>query len=316
MKSRWAKWTMSAGLAIAAAPLCAQAAPAAAPAGAIPVAAGPPIRLWPQGAPGAGARAHEPEQAEDYWVKNVHDPSLTLFRPPALHQTGTAIIVIPGGGHRLLVWTNEGIKVARALNRFGITALVLKYRLAREPGSPYDIPRDAAEDARRAVRYVRQHAAALGVDPHRIGVMGFSAGGELVSLIADNPAPPPAPGGSAADPLAQGDARPDFQVLVFPGPLGIPAKAVATAPPAFITAGSLDACCAAPSVQLYEQLRTAHVPAELHMYAGADHAFNLDETDRIAVLHWPDRLADWLADQGLLNPAPPGATPGQPVASH
>jgi acetyl esterase/lipase len=97
-------------------------------------------------------------------------------------------------------------------------------------------------------------------------------------------------------------ARPDFQILVFPGPHGIPATAVSTAPPAFLVAGSLDPCCAAPSVQLYEQLRKAGISAELHMYADSTHAFNLDESNRISILHWPDRLNDWLADSGWLSP--------------
>jgi acetyl esterase/lipase len=188
--------------------------------------------------------------------------------------------------------------VARALNRLGITVFVLKHRLAREAGSTYTVARDAAGDARRAVRFVRAHAADYGVDPHRIGVMGFSAGGELVTLIADNPDPGLNPPRDAID---RTDARPDFQVLVFPGPLGLPARAVDHAPPAFLVAGSRDECCATPTVQLYEQLRAAGVSAELHMYAEAGHAFNLDETDRISVLHWPDRLADWLADGGWLD---------------
>jgi acetyl esterase/lipase len=174
-----------------------------------------------------------------------------------------------------------------------------EYRLARERGSTYTIEGNAADDARRAVRWVRAHAADYGVDPHRIGVMDMSAGGELVSLIADNPAPAPNP--AAADPLDRVSARPDFQVLVFPGPLGIPGKAVTGAPPAFITAGALDECCAEPAVTLYEQLRKAGVPAELHIYAGAGHAFNFDESNRISVLHWPDRLAEWMADEGLLD---------------
>ncbi|HEX8839768.1 MAG TPA: dienelactone hydrolase family protein, partial [Sphingomicrobium sp.] len=126
----------------------------------------------------------------------------------------------------------------------------------------------------------------------------FSAGGEIVSLLADNRAAEAAPARDAVDRVS---GRPDFQVLVFPGPLGVPANNVADAPPAFITAGSLDDCCAAPAVQLYEQLRKAGKPAELHMYAGAGHAFNLDESNRISILHWPDRLADWLADEGFLN---------------
>lgn len=256
------------------------------------------IPLWPNGAPGSKARRSEPEIARDYWVRNIHDPSLIAFPANPAHRSGAAIIIFLGGGHRLLVWTNEGTKVATALNRMGVTAFVVKYRLANEPGSTYTVAGDAADDARRAVRWVRAHATDYGIDPTRVGVMGFSAGGELVSLISDNPEPAGRPVTDATDRLS---ARPDFQILVFPGPAGLPASDASHAPPAFITAGSLDQCCAAPSVALYQQLREAHVSAELHMYAGADHAFNLDESNRISILHWPDRLADWLADEGWLD---------------
>ena len=257
------------------------------------------IALWPNGAPGSEARRSEPEQAQDYWVKNVHNPSLTLFPADPAHATGASIIVIPGGGHQLIVWTTEGLNVARALNRMGISVFLLKYRLAGEPGSGYSVERDAAADARRAVRWVRAHAAEHGLDPARIGVMGFSAGGELVSLIADNPEPAAAAGRS--DAIDRVSGRPDFQILVFPGPRAAEARAIAAAPPAFLVAGSRDECCAAPTVVLYEQLRKAGVSAELHMYADSDHAFNLDESNRISILHWPDRLHDWLLDGGWLD---------------
>jgi acetyl esterase/lipase len=253
------------------------------------------VSLWPNGAPGSEKRRGEPEIAKDYWVRNVHNPSLTVFRPA--RQNGAAVIVIPGGAHKLIVWTSEGVSVAHALNRYGLTAFVLKYRLAREEGSPYAIE-DAVSDVRRAVRWVRAHAGDYGVDPKRIGIMGFSAGGELVSLEADNVPKPQSPPTDAVDRFSD---RPDFQVLIFPGPLGVPANDVAHAPPAFIAAGTLDECCATPAVALYEQLRTAKRDAELHMYAGSGHAFNLDESDRISIVHWPDRLADWLADEGFLD---------------
>lgn len=257
------------------------------------------IKLWPNGAPGSERRRAEPEQAAEYWVKNIHDPSLTVYPADPRHANGAAVIVVPGGGHRILVWTTEGIATAQPLARLGVTTFVLKYRLAREEGSTYSIEKDAASDLRRAIRWVRAHAAEYGVDPHRIGVMGYSAGGELVTLVADNPAPAASGTGDALDKV---DARPDFQILVFPGPLGLPAKAVAGAPPAFLTAGSLDACCATPTVTLFEQLRGAKVPAELHMYSHADHAFNLGETSTLlSVAHWPDRLGDWLADGGWLD---------------
>ena len=256
------------------------------------------VSIWPVDAPRLPRRG-EPEIAKEYWVRNVHNPSLTIFRPK--RQNGAAVIVIPGGAHKLLVWTTEGLNVGPALNRYGITAFVLKYRLAREEGATATID-DSAADVRRSIRWVRAHAAEYGVDPHRVGIMGFSAGGELVSLVADNR---PAKSGSALDSTDRLSDRPDFQVLVFPGPLGVPANDVSQAPPAFITAGTLDECCAAPAVQLYEQLRNGGRDAELHMYAGAGHAFNLDESNRISILHWPDRLADWMADEGLLDSRSP-----------
>ena len=257
------------------------------------------IPLWPNGAPGVGKRAAEAEIGRDYWMRNIHRPSILAFSAKRDQNNGAAVIIFPGGGHKLLVWTNEGTKVATALNRMGLSAFVVKYRLANEPGSPYSVEGDAADDARRAVRWVRAHAADYGIDPARVGVMGFSAGGELVSLIADNPEPAGRP---KTDSIDRQPARPDFQIQVFPGPHGIPASAIENAPPAFIVAGSRDACCAAPSVALYEQLRKAKVSAELHMYADSDHAFNLDESNRISILHWPDRLNDWLADGGWLAP--------------
>jgi acetyl esterase/lipase len=252
------------------------------------------VSIWPQDAPNL-PRRNDPEIAKDYWVRNVHNPSLTIFRPK--RQNGAAMIVIPGGAHKLIVWTTEGLNVGPALNRYGVTVFVLKYRLAKEQGATATID-DSAADVRRSIRWVRAHAAEYGVDPHRVGIMGFSAGGELVSLVADNH---PAKVTAALDRIDRQSDRPDFQVLVFPGPLGVPANDIAHAPPAFITAGTLDDCCAKPAVELYEQLRSAGRDAELHMYAGAGHAFNLDESNRISVIHWPDRLADWLADEGLLD---------------
>ncbi|WP_267388286.1 alpha/beta hydrolase [Sphingomonas sp. GC_Shp_3] len=271
----------------------------AGPAAAQAPAAPPAVALWPQGAPGSEARRNEPEIVENSYVRNIHQPSLTIFRADAAHANGAAIIVVPGGGHRMLVWVNEGVLPARTLNRFGVTTFVLKYRLAREAGSKYDIARDAAADARRAVRWVRAHAAEYSVDPHRIGLMGFSAGGELVSMVADAPAPPIA----KPDAVDRTDGRPDFQVLIYPGPLGIPVPAAAGAPPAFLAAGTLDQCCAMPTITLYQQLRAAGVSAELHLFADTDHGFNVAaHSERVSLAHWPDRLGDWLSDGGWLRP--------------
>jgi acetyl esterase/lipase len=264
-----------------------------------PPPAPPSVPLWPNGAPGSEQRRSEAEVSRDYWVMNVHNPSLTVFPADPNHRNGTAIIVIPGGAHKFLVYTTEGTAAAQPLNRMGITAFVLKYRLAKSDGSAYTVERDEMRDVRRAIRWVRAHASDYGIDPHRIGIMGFSAGGELANLAANNR---PAEQDVVRDSIDRESARPDFQVLVFPGPLGVPANDIAHAPPAFITAGSLDKCCAAPAVELYEQMRKARVPAELHMYANADHAFNLGEASNLlSIIHWPDRLADWLADEGFLD---------------
>lgn len=288
-------------------------------------AAAPAVQLWPNGAPGSEKRHREPETVKDSYVSNIHDPSLTVLKADPRHANGAAVIVVPGGGHRMLVWINEGMLAAKNLNRIGVTAFVLKYRLARDQaaGSSYSIENDAAADLRRAVRFVRAHAAEYGVDPQRIGIMGFSAGGELVSLVADNPEPAPAAaaaaGSGAAGRATPRDAidaisgRPDFQILVYPGPLGSPAKAPQSAPPAFIVAGSLDKCCMPPALTLYQQLVNANVSAELHLYADTDHAFNVGQRgERVSLQHWPDRLSDWLSDGGWLIPRgnrPPEGVP-------
>ena len=270
-------------------------------------AAPPVFRLWPDGAPGSEKRHGEPEKLTDgAYVSNVHDPSLTVLRADPRHANGAAIVVVPGGGHRMLVFQNEGVVAAKLLNRVGVTAFVLKYRLARDPESPgYSIEGDGAADLRRAVRWVRAHANEYGVDPQRVGIMGFSAGGELVSLVADNPERAQGSNAKAGktDALDRLSARPDFQVLVYPGPLGSPAQAVNGAPPAFLVAGSRDTCCMPPTLTLYQQLVKAGVSAELHLYADTDHAFNVGQRgERVSLQHWPDRLTDWLSDGGWLVP--------------
>ncbi|MBB3219238.1 alpha/beta hydrolase [Pseudoduganella umbonata] len=270
------------------------------------------LPLWPDGAPGSEERRGEPETVkEGVYFSNVHDPSLTVARADPRHANGAAVIVVPGGGHRMLVFQNEGMAAAKNLNRVGVTAFVLKYRLARDGDSGYTIEGHGAADLRRAVRWVRTRAAEYGIDPARVGVMGFSAGGELVSLVADNPEPA---GFVARDAVDRASARPDFQVLVYPGPLGVPARAVKGAPPAFLVAGSRDTCCMPPTVALYQQLVAAGVSAELHLYADTDHAFNVGQRgERISLQHWPDRLADWLADGGWLVPRGGRAPEGVPA---
>ncbi|MHB8208768.1 alpha/beta hydrolase, partial [Mucilaginibacter sp.] len=156
------------------------------------------IPLWPKGAPGFESRRNEPEQAKDYWVKNINNPSLTVFLPPKGKANGASVVICPGGGHRLLVWTAEGLDPAKYLSSLGITVFVLKYRLAKDTLSPYKVEVHARQDGLRAMRLVRSKATEYGLDTNRIGLMGFSAGGEVVDMVAFGPNKADA---KAADPI-------------------------------------------------------------------------------------------------------------------
>ena len=142
------------------------------------------ISLWENGAPGFENRKDEPEQAKDWWVRNIHNPSITAYFPEK--PNGMAVLICPGGGHENLVFNSEGRDAAEYFTSIGVTAFVLKYRLAREVGSPYKLETHVKQDAERAMRLIRSKAAEFKLDPTRIGAMGFSAGGEVVALVAYN----------------------------------------------------------------------------------------------------------------------------------
>jgi len=259
----------------------------------------PQIPLWPGGAPGFENRRNIPEEAKDYWVKSIHNPSVTVYLPPKEKATGTAVVICPGGGHRLLVYDAEGRDAALYLNSLGVAAFVLKYRLFRQDSS-YTLEKDVRMDAYRAMRLVRSREAEWGIDTGRVGMLGFSAGGEVVALVAY------APGNGdphAPDPIDRSNGRPNFQMLVYPGPLGVPATVPGDAPPAFLIAANDDECCAAPVVELLERYREAKAPIEAHILSGGSHGFNMGYRSKLqAVKTWPQRMADWMSDMGLLTP--------------
>lgn len=263
------------------------------------------LPLWQSGAPGFEARASIPEVSQDYWTKHVNNPSITLYPADPGKATGTGVLVVPGGGHSLLVTTSEGDAVAKWLNARGVAAFVLRYRLFREEGSPYTLE-DARADTERAMRFIRAHASRFGVDPHRIGVMGFSAGGELARMITLSPPVPARGKGDAVDLLP---ARPDFSILIFPGPLHGDEHVTKGAPPIFLAAANDDECCSQPPIDLLQLYRAAGASAELHIYRAGGHAYNLGErTDLVALKHSPQQIEDWLSDSGFLgHPAPPVA---------
>jgi acetyl esterase/lipase len=251
------------------------------------------IPLWPNGAPGFEQRRNEPEKGDRY-ISNIHNPSLTVYLPPKEKANGMAVLICPGGGHRMLVIQSEGREPARILNSLGITAFVLKYRLERDTASPYKIKVQARQDGLRAMRQIRSHATQWGIDSNRIGMMGFSAGGEVLGLVAFENGPDNA---KAPDPVDRASARPDFAIFVYPGPLGVPDSIPHNAPPAFLVAANDDVCCSPPIVALLQRYRQAGVPVEAHLYAKGDHAFNMGLRSKLqSIKAWPQRLADWLAD--------------------
>jgi acetyl esterase/lipase len=215
------------------------------------------IPLWANGAPGFESRRNEPVQAKDWWVKNIHNPSVTVYPAPADKANGTAVIVCPGGGHRELVFTAEGKEAAEFLNTLGVTAFVLKYRLANEENSPYTLEKHVRQDAYRAMRLVRSRASEWHVNPERIGMLGFSAGGEVVALVAydsgdGNP--------TAPDPVDKINGKPNFQMLVYPGPGFIPKIIPKDAPPLFMLVANDDPCCSGAVLNLLQGYRAANLP--------------------------------------------------------
>ena len=264
-------------------------------------AANPPVvHLWSKGQPGFEARRDIPEQHAEWWWRSINNPSLTVFTPPAGKAGRAAVIVVPGGGHQNVVFGEEGIKPAQYLASQGVTAFALKYVLAREAGSPYSIEGDAQADVVRAVRWVRAHADEYNIDPNKVGVMGFSAGGELTSMVAFNPKPSDP---NAADPVDRLPGRPDFLIEIYPGPLGIPPTVFSAPPPAFLLTAWDDKMGVADTAVI-EQMYLAwpNVSLERHVLSGGQHGFNMGDRSKLkAVQDWKSRLGDWLIDQGLIN---------------
>jgi acetyl esterase/lipase len=256
------------------------------------------IHLWPNGAPGFEDRRDIPEQAQSYWVRNINNPSITVFLPPKEKANGAAVLIFPGGGHRELVYNAEGIEPARYLTNLGVAAFVLKYRLARETNSPYSLKIHPKQDAQRALRLIRSRASEWNLDTNRIGVMGFSAGGEVASMVAYGPYD----GDSASgDPIEREAALVNFQIVIYPGPLGIPDEISADAPPAFFLIANDDTGHMGAILSLVEKYHSAKRPMEVHIYEKGGHGFNMGARSKLkSINHWPARLADWLTDTGLL----------------
>ncbi len=272
---------------------------------AVAAAQPPAIPLWPEGAPGSEGKTAMEVVASgnngEQRVSSIHRPSITPFLPPKDKATGTAVLVIPGGGHRMLAITHEGYSVAEWLSTRGIAAFVLKHRLAREEGSTYRIEVESIADAQRAMRLIRSRAQEWNLDPLRIGAMGFSAGGELVAQIStrfDNGI------AQSPDPIERQRSKPDFQALVYPGRSG-DIQPTKDSPPAFLACAYNDRADISEGLaDVYLRFKRAGVPAELHIYGSGGHGFGLRSSNPRPVGAWMTRFEEWLADSGFLKPRP------------
>lgn len=254
------------------------------------------ITLWPEGAPKSitnggeeNIRVYDP--TGDHVVSNVHNPTITAYFPAKETSTGLAMIIAPGGGHRELWIDHEGYNIAKKLSENGITAFVLKYRLANEDGSVYTVDEHSVGDMQRAIRIIRSRAKEFNIDPNKIGVMGFSAGGEVAALTdmtSDNIFI------NSEDSIDSESSKPNFQALIYPG------RSERITPntqssPVFIVAGYHDRDDISKGMAtIYLKFKELNISAEMHIYANAGHGFGMRESDSGAISKWIDRMIDWL----------------------
>jgi acetyl esterase/lipase len=278
-----------------------------------PAAPLPPIALWPGVAPGETNFVAPERDINDATngliagrpiirLTDVHRPTITVYRPPADRDTGAAVVVCPGGGYSILALDLEGTEVCEWLNSIGVTGVLLKYRVPTRDRDPrYAAP---LQDAQRAFGIVRRHAAEWGLDPRRIGVLGFSAGGHLSAALC-------AHAGSrtyaAVDECDRERCRPDFQLLIYPGGLvrdgdrlGPEVAVTTNTPPTFLVMAEDDPVRVENVLGYTLALKQARVPAELHVYASGGHGYGLRRT-ALLVTTWPERAAEWMKNRGLLE---------------
>ena len=259
------------------------------------------IPLWPQGAPGSEGRTN-PEvvvtsKSGEQSVWSIHHPSLTPYLPAKDKATRTAMLVIPGGGHRNLAITHEGYNVAQWLSERGVAAFVLKHRLARETNSTYQIEVESLADTHRAMRLIRSRAAEWNIDSSRLGAIGFSAGGELVNLVCARGGAGPA---DAADPIDRLNSKPDFQALIYLGRSG-DIQPTNGFPPVFLACSYTDRKDISEGLaEVYLRFKRAGVPAELHIYSTGGHGFGLRASNQKPVGAWATRFEEWMLDSGYL----------------
>lgn len=251
------------------------------------------VPLWENGAPGFEAlkdkperilERNEPEFPSFPITTDIHNPSLLAFLPEKAESPAPAIIIAPGGGHRFLTMGREGTDLAAWLQDKGIAAFVLKYRLARAENSPYSLSH-SVEDAVRSVALVRERSADWNIDPDKIGMIGFSAGGRPAL-------------GTVLGKQAPALSRPNFLALVY---AEIPNLGPVTKsfPPTFLAVTFDDTPKADPALELARRLKSVEVATELHMYSKGGHGYGVANRPEFPVSQWPDRFLDWLQASGF-----------------
>jgi acetyl esterase/lipase len=271
------------------------------------------LPLWPGGAPEA-SKVVGPEVATTtvtasgetvVHITNVSEPSLTVYAPPAGKNTGAAALVFPGGSYQRLSYTTEGTDICAWLNSIGMTCVLVKYRVPEDGHYPENV--EDLEDAQQAMRLTREHASEWRIDPKKIGVIGFSAGAHLAVVLSTHP---DFEGENVA--ASSVDARPDFQMVIYPGwltnPAGGPTVGPVLAPtlavpPTFLVQAENDYTAHVENVLVYfEALKNAHVPAELHVYTLGGHGFGLGQKE-LPISHWSSLAEMWLHTIHVLGPA-------------
>ncbi|EDY83061.1 hypothetical protein VDG1235_2685 [Verrucomicrobiia bacterium DG1235] len=237
------------------------------------------IPIWPGLAPGTENRPNE-ETITNERFRNIYQPSLTVHLPPRELATGASVLICPGGGYRHLAIFKEGHHTSSWLNSLGITAFVLKYRLNED---------EALQDSLQAMRYIRQNANRWQIDPNKLGLMGFSAGGHLLLNTVSH---------------ADASAKPNFLVVMYPVTRGIDLETAfpANASPTIVFGASDDTTTPpANAISVYQSVLSAGHPTELHLYETGGHGFGLG-LYRGPVIDWTDRCEVWFEKRGLLTP--------------
>jgi len=280
--------------------------------GALPLFADPSVTVldvWPAAAPGEkgdlppeSVAPLQPGQREVKRITNVSKPTLHIYRPDKSKDTGAAVLIAPGGGYSILAWDLEGTEVAEWLNSIGVTAAVLKYRVPRRsPETKDNIA--PLQDAQRAMSLLRSKSKELGIDPQRIGMLGFSAGGHLTARTCTNFTKRSY---TAIDAVDEVSARPDFAVLIYPayfldkqGELVAELPVSKETPPCFFAHAYNDPITPENSLKMAIALKQNKVNAEVHVYSTGGHGFGLRPSEDPCCT-WPQRAEQWFMKQGII----------------